>query len=675
MSDFDERKILRRLNEIAQIKPADDATQRALDKVRQQMADDTGVDEESDSGAGRRRFTIKRAVVAVAAVVVVAMVITAGLMLKTGYERRTDETVKTVLTDKTVKKKSARKVTSARPQVETEAFLEMIEDVFAAGDVSEAVTLITQASDEQRDAAMTLLARLMKEQAARQAAADEITDELTETLDESITGEEDLDVDLTSDTTTAPKDDTTIIKEGTGVFSGIVIDENSKPVAGATVNVKGKRYRDRDKPDGLAITDKDGIFTVHIQPDKMPLDMPVAIWAYVKGDEKYMAWTLLDNEGRKKNVRKNLAGGRIPGDPGEIKFDRSARRYEGASSIVLEMEKAGRIFGTVRDSLGQPVEGAKVWIFFRLDVEGEVKYRTEDLWDYITITDKDGGYKVGNLPALWDQTGWRLKISADAHIAKFENFRSDGPLDEKQVDIELLLTGIAVRGVVVDNYGNPLANRNISISPDHSYGEVVPSYSRTNADGEFRVEDCAIVEKLIVEADLSYNRYTGGSKEDKSFVYYPDATAEIFIEEDQFEYDVELIATLPEITIEVEVIDPNNNPLAYFPVMVTGADISGQWRTDENFTQRTDEDGQCLFTNVPETTGLKLIFAGDTAIRTDELNAEQRQAAEELTLLYRTAEQVEVSIIVVPSQKNYKVQARIPLRLNQVSPLGAEQAP
>ena len=35
------------------------------------------------------------------------------------------------------------------------------------------------------------------------------------------------------------------------------------------------------------------------------------------------------------------------------------------------------------------------------------------------------------------------------------------------------------KGTVVDNYGNPLANRNINVSPDHSYGEVVPSYSRT----------------------------------------------------------------------------------------------------------------------------------------------------------------------------------------------------
>ncbi len=675
MSDFDERKILRRLNEISQIIPSDDATQRALAKVRQQMAGDTGLDEESDLGLEHKLrhkiFTIKRAIMTVAAVIVVALVITAGLMLRSSDKEPDRETAKTgIRTDE-------RTVERARSPVEVEAFLEMIEEVFADGDVSEAVTLISQASDEQKDAAMVLLVRLMKERTARLAA---VADKVTETPDEPITSSEDLNAEkdnsLTSDKATALEDDTAVVKEGSGVFSGIVIDEDGEPVAGATVHVKGRDNRKKIIPAGIADTDKDGIFVVNVPPNKMPLDMPVAIWSYVKGDEDRMAWTLLDHEERKKDKRQNFSGGRIPGDPGEIKIVEYGRACDSATGIVLRLEKAGRIFGTVTDTLSHPIEGANVRAFFHLDVEGGITYDSYDLWDYVTTTDKNGYYEVANLPALWDQTGWAVKVMPDDHSWQFERFRTDGPLIEKQVNAELLLIGITITGTVIDNYGNPLANRDMSARPDSSYGDVLPSFSRTDDKGKFWLERCAIVERLVVQARLSNNTYKTGAEEYKSFVYYPDVTAEVFIEADKFEYEVELVATLPEITIEVEVVDPNNKPLAYFPVMVTGADISDVWRIDENFIQRTDEDGQCIFTNVPETTGLKLIFAGDTPVPGDgKLNIEQKGAIEELSQLHQTAERVEVPILVVAGQKEYKVQARIPLRLNQDSPLGAEQTP
>ncbi len=82
MSYFDERKILRRLNDISQIKPADEVTLPALDKVRQQMTAGSSLDAESDGAAEHGIFTVKRAVLAIAAVVVVALVVIAGQMFK-----------------------------------------------------------------------------------------------------------------------------------------------------------------------------------------------------------------------------------------------------------------------------------------------------------------------------------------------------------------------------------------------------------------------------------------------------------------------------------------------------------------------------------------------------------------------------------------------------------------
>ena len=169
-------------------------------------------------------------------------------------------------------------------------------------------------------------------------------------------------------------------------------------------------------------------------------------------------------------------------------------------------------------------------------------------------------------------------------------------------------------------------------------------------------------------------------EEDKNFVYYPDVTAEVFIEEDKFEYEVELVATLPEITIEVEIVDPNNNPVPYFPVMVSGTGGYHEWTHKEALTQRTDTNGRCRFTNLPETDELELVLYHTFEVPTDsELEPKEKELIEKLTAYYTETgilkKWIRIPILVVAGQQNYKVQARIPLRLNQDSPLGTEQSP
>ena len=382
-----------------------------------------------------------------------------------------------------------------------------------------------------------------------------------------------------------------------------------------------------------------------------------------------MAWTLLRREDRRQDEVDDPLGGEIPGDPGDMDLDEDERRCKDATGILLQMEKAGKIFGTVTDTLGDTVTGAIVKVFFGLENrQGRQKYQYSDLWSPEATTDKKGYYEVDHLPQLWDSTGWTVKVMADGYSWPLKHFKSEGLLGEKRVDIELLLTGITVKGTVVDNYGNPLADRMIRVQPDRSYGNIVPSSSETDAEGKFRVGDCAIAEKLRVEAVLSYNNNR------QNFVYYPDVTAEIFLEEDKFEYEVELVATLPEITIEVEVVDPNNNPLPYFPVEVSAESgvISRNWQEQMNFYQRTDEDGRCTFTNVPEMEKLLLKLCGDCDVFGDTLRDTHLAGVAQA---YGQMEKLELPIMITRGQKEYKVQARIPLRLNQDSPLGTEQNP
>ena len=91
-----------------------------------------------------------------------------------------------------------------------------------------------------------------------------------------------------------------------------------------------------------------------------------------------------------------------------------------------------------------------------------------------------------------------------------------------------------------------------------------------------------------------------------------------------------------------------------------------------NFYQRTDEDGRCTFTNVPEMEKLLLKLCGDCDVPGDTSRDTHLAGVAQA---YGQMEKLELPILTTRGQKEYKVQARIPLRLNQDSPLGTEQNP
>lgn len=456
-----------------------------------------------------------------------------------------------------------------------------------------------------------------------------------------------------------PKDYTILPRKEREFFTGQVVDETGTPVAGAQVFIKTWGLQKQM----TGVTDSDGFFAVN-PPRNQMLQTPVAVWAVIPGDDEHIAWTLLRSDSEISRDKGRPFGGKIPGDPGE--FDGTERRIKKADGILLQMEKAGRIFGMVTNTLGEPLENAEVKVEFELsDKNGNEKIGEYYLWPTTAKTNENGYYVVENLPRLWKKTRRRINVSAEGHNSKYLNLESDGPLDEREVNFEMLLTGITVRGTLHDNYGKPLAERSIQVNAGNGNSG---RGCNTDKNGIFEIKDCAITDKLTVSAQLYHNSYPPHEKKKyASFVYYPSVWTEIVFEEDKFEYEVELVAELPEFTVEVYVVDSAGNPLPFYSVELRSwgrVHISHDWKSDRGFHIRADENGYCKLTGVPNIEQMRLVFERQSSVPSDKnLDEETKklmgQIGEEYGKKYKWTK---VDIEIVEGVKDYEITAVIPTK-------------
>ncbi len=364
---------------------------------------------------------------------------------------------------------------------------------------------------------------------------------------------------------------------------------------------------------------------------------------------------------------------KIPGDPGHIKVspDYKVTRTEGgisytgwcvgASDVVLVMAPAGKIAGRVTDSAGNSIANATIQVEFDLAGRfGNVAYPSLYFWQTSTSADADGYYIVGFLPPLWDKCRYQLSFGAEGFVSQRESVTSKGPLDEMTVDFRLLQAGSTVRGILKDNYGALLDNRAVFATVD---GRRYSSCStRTNDDGSFELKGCPVVQGLGVGAELSYNLYATGTPKDDGFEYYPDLAVDVEYEPGQNEYDVEMIAILPELTIEVDVVDSTGHPLSWYPVEIrAGGKISTQWKRDRRFYAITDETGFCRLENVPDIEGLRIILSGEYYTTSyQHLPKHQRDEIQQFSKTYiNKYKRTYIPIEIVPGEKNYYVRAVI----------------
>jgi len=456
-----------------------------------------------------------------------------------------------------------------------------------------------------------------------------------------------------------PEGFTELPRKQRGVMSGRVLDEHEQPVASAIVYVTDRAGQFSEQ----TITDKSGHFTFKLPPEGVgaPLWLPVLLRAFVEDDPDRVAWTIIRQPDNKREP-----GGKIPGEVAYIDNDGSI--LKSANGITLRMEPAGTIAGQVTDVDGAPIPNVKVKL---LRCEPADKFGNSSptsigvlRWDGpgelgIVRTDENGRYELNNLLQLWKRTKVVIHAEAEGFVSDTTSFRTKGPIEYEELDLQLYRAGITVSGVLVDNYGQLLVEREVYVRVN---GKVYYKACRTKTDerGRFRLVGCPITHDLQVKAELSHNHWPPHERERyMSYRYYPDVIVGIDYEAGKMKYEVELVAERPEIIIEAELKNTAGEPLPYFPVEVRGApgSISSQWAADKKLEQRTDKNGYCKLTEVPKVENLGLVMSGSRdRVWNDTLSSEE---AKKISKEYRKYKWTKVPVELVPGRKEYKIEVTI----------------
>ncbi|HCO96985.1 MAG TPA: hypothetical protein DIU00_24110 [Phycisphaerales bacterium] len=445
------------------------------------------------------------------------------------------------------------------------------------------------------------------------------------------------------------------------VLSGKLINKRGQVVPGATVYAVdgGAKFAASCK------TDRWGEFSFKLPPDNVePLWFPIFLRAFQEDDPSRVAWTIIRGPNEKRE-----SGIKVPGNPGHHKIleGRGSVRFAGATGIVLETQPAGKIVGQVTDIDGNAISDAAISVTChpvdKFGNEGDHGLEIGNLGGpgkygaVTTQTDGEGRYEFDNLPRFWDKTVFIVGTGAQGYVYSSIRFRSEGPMNYKEVDFLLYPAGLTVKGVVMDNYGAPLAQREIYALVNGK--DYTKCKTKTDEKGGFRLFGCPISQDLQIKADLSHNHWPPHErKRYLSYRYYPDVVVDIEYEEGNTEYEVEMVAERPESTIEVELKNTAGEPLPYFPVEVRGAPgtISSQWEADKKLKQRTDKNGYCKFTEVPKVEDLRLVMWGSGGVWNETLSEEQ---VEKIKKKYKKYKWTEVPIELIPDQKEYKIEVTI----------------
>jgi outer membrane lipoprotein-sorting protein len=463
-----------------------------------------------------------------------------------------------------------------------------------------------------------------------------------------------------------PEGYTVVEPEQPSIASGHVFDENDQPVTGAVVYVvDGPGWFSKE-----TTTNNNGYFEVKLYPEAAGriIALPLFFRAFLPDQPNSVAWTVVD---RKWNSNPTFDPN-LPGKVGQIKF-RDDNSLLSVSDIVLKMEPAAKVFGKVTNENGQPLGFVNVTM-----LSYQPKVNSIDgsmaVWAWAgmgnlggqegnhqphTITDENGLFEFTNLPRF--TKGGSLDICADlpGYTRTYSRLRKDEYADLIQVDIQMFKAGITITGSLKDNYGNILPDRYITVNVRANQNDA-SCRAVTDANGCFYIENCPVSPQLKIFASLSTNNISPFEKEKyAAFKYYPDISKTIKIEDGQLNYEINLVAKKPELTVDVNVTDTSGNPVAYLPVQISGqpgtiSPVSPFW-VNAKLTSRTDENGFCRFTEVPDVNGLHIIApAHFMDPENDPLT--QEQASKINHPMFR---RTELPLEITPGKKHYTIEATL----------------
>ena len=240
---------------------------------------------------------------------------------------------------------------------------------------------------------------------------------------------------------------------------GRVLDENEKPIAGASVYIAG-RAKGLLPPEmkvlAEATSDADGNFDIPALPDGY--DEPLAAFACKAG----LAW-------------------------GEAVF----RSDAAGTQRRIFLLPPGSVAGKVLDREGKPIRGVKVYPFdilsqpsvgTRLDLSG-----SRSLPFLITETDEKGAFRLDNLPA-----GGRITMAYEAPagygnlIAPLPDERNQDLPTVPKDDLEIRLDQEGcIKGILKNEKSGKAAADVWVIAKRNEGGSSCISYAKTDANGEF----------------------------------------------------------------------------------------------------------------------------------------------------------------------------------------------
>jgi outer membrane lipoprotein-sorting protein len=532
-------------------------------------------------------------------------------------------------------------------------------EMFRQGDLPDGVTLVQLREESTAQTLVYTLASKTGADASRYAAkirvrADSLLLERVESTDNTTGMKMRIEVNY------APIADatfSTVVPEGykevagpeRGKLTGRVVDEKDQPVAGATVYAADVFF------DGRARANDRGEFTIELEPPGAPHErvcFPLFLRAFHESRPDLVGWTLL----RSPDHREPLPGA-IPGEDADVKVEgqQSGGSFASASGIVLRLGPATSIGGAVTDPDGKPIPGAQVRVdnVILRDRENGVCLPTGmiRLGGPAATSDEQGRYRLSRLPLFWVPSTVDMQASARGYASRQQRLTIGESAWNEHVDFKLPRAGITVTGRLVDDRGDVLVNRHVSVLVN---GERIPDCgTNTDARGRFRLENCPDVAVFQLEAWLSGSP-SYGQATSKTW-YYLDVFQDVPRVANQAYYDVTLTAKRPDVTLQVQVKNIEEQPLAGFPVEVDGDAIPLSWKWAK-FMARTDAHGQCTFTEVPRTGNLHVRVWGYTQMPPNEqLTAEGRAVADEHKKRYGSI--VDIPVELTPDKSTYTIDA------------------
>jgi len=382
------------------------------------------------------------------------------------------------------------------------------------------------------------------------------------------------------------------------VFSGTVLDQASKPVSGAEVYITA----------GFAnlhgTTDENGKFEIKSGPQRRKLQFPIFVRVFHRDWPDKVAWTILTDPQDKKELE-----GAFPTCPDlQLSIDEKAGgilKCTGAKGIVVRMEPALQIAGTVIDEAQKPIAGARiyadrVWLKYTDGtpiVTGPVGMGGPDnQHNPKAVTDSQGRYLLSNLPSFWKGFTLQLQAGAAGYAQSGKQIKVVQSMLLKDVNFQLLKADFTVRGKVTNNSGDPLVGYYVGYSIFNDY--TTPT--KTDSRGRFQLRNCPASPNLNIRINGSLKPGDWDRDEaskDKEFVYYLDKIQPVQYAEDKKEYYVEFVLDIPDRLVEFEVKNTDGQPIKGLEVRLKHVDMGAQWIT--LFAAKTDEMGKCVLRNFP----------------------------------------------------------------------------